>query len=235
MSRHAVHRGYLDIQMLHPGLLRKFAAYLAVGSVVLLVTYWLKNHAGINLFQEFSLSERLPFKLLKLESTIRQDLNSAGLAEDFESILPLPNRWIAVHTRIPENVSKVYGRNCPGASRCLTVKNKGNERWHITHRYRFDVRENERFSLAGLLWSSDTGGEAQVQVTAYDAQGQIIARDMWHIETRFDDEFEQVSEEFSIAPAVATIRLRRAGKGPGEFRFDDIRLRRLDFAGISRD
>ncbi|PLW70613.1 hypothetical protein [Pseudohalioglobus lutimaris] len=200
----------------------------------MLSIYWFKTQAGINLFHDTSFSKYLPFRLFKLEYSIRQNTDSDGLKEDFESSLPIPNRWISVHTPIPQNIIRNYGRSCPGDSRCLIVKNKGDEWWHITHRYRFDVRENERFSLGGLLWRSSADGFAQIQITAYDKQGHIIARDKWYIETNLDEKFQRVEEEFSISPGVSTIRLRIAGQGQGEFRFDNIRLRRLSCASASK-
>jgi hypothetical protein len=147
--------------------------------------------------------------------------------EDFESLLPIPIKWWELHTPAPNSIWTNYSKQGPDSSRCLMVTSLSDKRWHITHRYRIAVRENDRFYLEGILWSKTSGGYAAVQVSGFDAQGQIIERNMWHIESSIQGEFEKIKGVFTVTPGVASIELQLAGKGPGEFKFDNILLQPL--------
>jgi len=66
------------------------------------------------------------------------------------------------------------------------------------------------------------------EVSAFDAQGQVIKRAMWRIRSTTQNEFQKIKEEFTVSRGVASIRLRIAGKGIGEFKFDNIEFERLE-------
>lgn len=193
--------------------------------------YWLKNASGINLFGDLSLSAHFPFSLLKLEPSVHHERGSVTIDEDFQSLLPIPIKWWKLHTPAPDSIRTSYVKACPDSSRCLMVTSLSDQRWHITHRYRIAVRKNDRFYLQGMLWSKSNGGDAAVQVSGFDAQGQIIERNMWHIESSIQGEFEKIKGVFTVAPGVTSIRLRLAGKGQGEFKFDNILLQPLVSGG----
>ncbi len=214
--------------MRQPRLLKKRLIYLAATLICLICGYWLKNSAGINLFSEFSPSAYFPFSLLKLERNVYLNVGPVNIEEDFESLLPIPIQWAELHTREQHNVVVTHAYTCPDSSRCLTVASSTNRSWHITHRYIFAVSEKDRFILEALLWSRSGGGYAEVRVSAFDVQGQLIKRAMWRIRSSAQGQFQEIKEEFAVSPGVASIRLRIAGKGTGEFKFDNIRFRRLE-------
>jgi len=211
--------------------LKRHMLFVAAICACLVGFYWLKNAAGINLVSDFSLSAYFPFTLFKLEPSVHQERGSLTIEEDFESLLPIPIKWWKVHTPAPDSVWTSYVKACPDSSRCLMVTSSSDQRWHITHRYRMTVRKDDRFYLEGMLWSKSNGGYAAVQVSGFDAQGQIIERNMWHIESSIQGEFEKIKGVFTVAPGVTSIRLRLAGKGQGEFRFDNILLQPLVSGG----
>ncbi len=208
--------------------IRRVSLILAGTIISAVGIYGLKTAAGINLIKDTSLGHYFPFTLFVPSSTIYQGIDIRGLEEDFESPFPLPNRWINVHSPRRDLVTKEYSRNCPGDSRCMTIKNTGSQRWHVTHRYRFVVRPDERVAVSALLWSASAGGYAQVQISAYDTQGERIAYDVWHIGSAQQRTYEQIRKDFTIHQGVGSIGVRIAGEGPGEFRFDNLKLERLN-------
>jgi hypothetical protein len=201
--------------------------FIAVICSCLIGVYWLKNASGINLVGDFSLSSYFPFSLLKLEPSVHHERGSVNIDEDFESLLPIPIKWWKLHTPAPDSISTNYVKTGPDSSRCLMVTSLSDQRWHVTHRYRIAVRKNDRFYLEGMLWSKSKGGYAAVQISGFDGQGQIIERNMWRIESSIQGKFEKIKGVFTVAPGVTSIRLRLAGKGKGEFKFDNIRLQPL--------
>ncbi len=213
--------------MRQPGPLKKRMLYVAAICTCLIGIYWLKNAAGINLLSDFSLSAYFPFSLLKLEHSVYQERGSVNIDEDFESLLPVPIKWLELHTPAPNSIWTNYAKQCPDSSRCLIVTSLSDQRWHVTHRYDIAVRSQDKFLLEGMLWSKSRGGYAAVQVNGFDAQGKTIARNMWHIESSVQGKFETVKKVFTVAPGIASIRLRFAGKGEGEFKFDNIILKPL--------
>jgi len=176
---------------------------------------------------DFSLSSYYPFSLLKLEHNVQHKRGSVTIEEDFESLLPIPIKWWKLHTPAPDSISTNYVKTSSDSSRCLMVTSLSDQRWHITHRYRMAVRKDDRFYLEGMLWSKSNGGSAAVQVSGFDAQGKIIERNMWRIESSVQGKFEKIKGIFTVAPGVTSIRLRLAGKGQGEFKFDNILLQPL--------
>jgi hypothetical protein len=202
--------------------------YILAIFTFLVFFYGLKNAAGINMLSDFSLSSYFPFSLLKLDKIVYMKDGRVNIEEDFDSPLPIPTHWRKVHTPAPDSVSSSYARQGLDSSRCLIVTNLSNQRWHITHRYRFAVKTNEKYYLEALLFSKSSGGYAEVQISGYDSQGYIVKRDMWHISSMAQGSFEKVHNVFSVTPGIASIQLRLAGKGQGEFRFDNIRFKRLE-------
>ena len=209
-------------------LLKKRSIYLATTLTCLICGYWLKNSAGINLFSNFSLSAYFPFSLIALERNVHMKYGPINIEEDFESLLPIPVQWHDLQTPEPHNVAVTHANKAPGSSRCLIVNSFTNRWWHITHRYIFAVSENDKFSMQALVWSRSEGGYAEVEVSAFDAQGQVIKRAMWRIRSTTQNEFQKIKEEFTVSRGVASIRLRIAGKGIGEFKFDNIEFERLE-------
>jgi hypothetical protein len=159
--------------------LKKRMLLVAAICTCLTGVYWLKNASGVNLFGDLSLSAYFPFSLLKLEPNVHHERGSVTIDEDFESLLPIPIKWWRLHTPAPNSIWTNYSKAGPESSRCLVVTSLSDQRWHVTHRYRMAVRENDRFYLEGMLWSKSNGGYAAVQVSGFDAQGQIIERNMW--------------------------------------------------------
>ena len=214
--------------MRHPRLLKKHLIYLAAILICLICGYWLKNSAGINLFSDFSLSAYFPVSPLILEPNVYLKHGPVNIEEDFESLLPIPAQWQNLQTPEPHGFVVTHAYTAPGASRCLIVTSSSSRWWHITHRYIYPVDEKDRFSLEAMLWSKSGGGYAEIQVSAFDVEDQLIKRAMWRIRSGAQEQFQDIKEEFAVSPGVASIRLRIAGKGTGEFKFDNITFRRLE-------
>lgn len=202
--------------------------YIAIAGLALAYLYWLKNVAGINLLKDFSLSAYFPFNLLKPEFIMYPEPGQLILAEDFEPGSPNPVEWMDVYTTDPAGVTVSYEPTGVNASTCLVVKNPIEQRWHITHRYQIAATPQGKFSMEAMLWRSGTGGSAELQVGTIDDKGRVINRNIWHVGSSTQGSFERVGTVFSVSPDAAFIRFRLAGEGPGEFRFDNIKFRRLE-------
>lgn len=207
---------------------QKLGIIAVVACICLVSFYWVKNSAGINLISDFSLSAYFPFSLLRSENTIYHKRGPVDIDEDFESLLPIPAKWLNLVTPEPGSVKanreKVGGED----SRSLVVTSTGDLWWHVTHRYVLEVEEGDNFIMEAMLWSKSKGGDGQVQISALDKNGRLIKRNMWSIKASSEGKLQEVKKHFTIYPGVALIKLRMAGNGKGVFRFDNVRLTRLE-------
>jgi hypothetical protein len=216
--------------MWRSGIQKKRVLYVLLVCVCLACLYWLKNLADINIISDLSFSKYFPLSFLKYENTIYQSRGLVDIEEEFESLLPIPAKWHKLTTPEPTELEVSYENSGNRSSRYIIVTNAGERWWHITYRYAMEVEPGDKFVLGGLLWSKNKGGHAQVQVSAFDDSGNLIKRTMWFIGASTKGEFQQVEDVFVISPGVNLIKLRIAGKGPGQFKFDNLRLRSLELA-----
>ena len=193
----------------------------------MLGVYWLKSQADIDLFPEFSLSRYFPFSLLKLDEFISQPRGPVNITEGFESLVRIPAPWHKLTTPEPDKVQVSYQRAENGGSRYLVVTCGYSAWWHITYRYVIEVEPGDGFALGAMLWSSSAGGDAKVEISTFDSRGALVALDMWSIAADSTGRFQRVEKAFTIPPGVASIVLRLAGKGAGQFKFDDLSLTSL--------
>lgn len=210
--------------MQRPGAGKKRALYLALACLGVLGLYWLKNLADINLFRHFSLHHYFPFSLLQHDKVILQPRGTVAVEEDFETLLPLPAPWHKLATNRPGKVQAHYEVSSESGTRYLVVTSEHKGWWHITHRYAMEVGTGDQFVLGGKLWSHSAGGDARVQVDAYDARGNLVERGRWFIKATTEDTFQRFEAVFVVSADVSLIRFVISGKGEGQFGFDDLSL-----------
>ena len=213
--------------MSQPRPLKRYFLYFAIVFMGLGTAYWFKSAMGVNLARDTSLAAYFPFSLFRFEQHVYEEYGPVNVMEDFDSFFLYKLRWQQVHTPEHDAISVERNSSGPGSSSSLRVTNMGHHWWHVSHRYFYAVREHDRFYLEGMLWNSGEDGYGEIQVSALDAEGKILQRDMWRLGTKTRGKQVQVDTIFTVPARVAYIRLRVAGEGPGRFEYDDLRMVRL--------
>ena len=101
---------------------------------------------------------------------------------------------------------------------------------NISHRYLVSVKHGDVLRVTAQVWNGSDSGRAGLEVAAYDANRNIIKWNYWSARAGTRSRFETTTLQFTIPAEVSFIRLRLAGGGRGEFRFDDIRVELIDDA-----
>ena len=101
---------------------------------------------------------------------------------------------------------------------------------NISHRYLVSVKQGDVLRVTAQVWNGSDSGRAGLEVAAYDANRNIIKWNYWSARAGTRSRFETTTLQFTIPAEVSFIRLRLAGGGRGEFRFDDIRVELIDDA-----
>lgn len=189
--------------------------------------YSLKKTLGIDLFADYSLSRYPPFRQLGRRPVIDPAPGESILDDDFADRIEVPRRWgrSVMSGAGPFDVE--YAALGADGSRCLVVRSLAATWWNVADRYSVSVTVNERFIATALVRNGSAIGRAELQAAAYDASHHPIAWDRWRSVSQGRDEFERLDLEFTIPAGVAYVRLRLAGWGQGEFRFDDVRFVRV--------
>jgi len=205
---------------------------IVLGAMALVVAialglYSLKKTLGIDVFANFSLSGYPPFRQLGAPPVIDPAPGESILDEDFADRIELPRRWgrSVMSGSGPFDVE--YAPAGADGSRCLVVRSHAATWWNIADRYSVSVAGGEQFHATVLARNGSAIGRAELQAAAYDASHQVIAWDRWRSVSQRRNDFERLELEFTIPEGVAFVRLRLAGWGEGEFRFDDVRFVRV--------
>ena len=190
--------------------------------------YSLKSTAGINLFENFSLSSHFPFRYLRSEDVLHPEPLSLILDESF-NVAPIFFRtWSTrVQRSAGEDVPHYEALGVNG-SRCMIIRSDTDSWWNISHRYLVSVRPGDVLRVTAQVWNGSDSGRAGLEVAAYDEKRNVIKWNYWGKRSDARSRFETITMQFSIPAEVSFIRLRLAGRGRGEFRFDDIRFELID-------
>ena len=190
--------------------------------------YALKSAAGINLFKNFSLSSHFPFRYLRSEDVLYPTPLSLILDESFNSAPVLFRTWSTTVQRSAGDDAPHYETLGVNGSRCMVIRNDADSWWNISHRYLVAVKPGDVLRVTAQVWNGSDSGRAGIEVAAYDEKKNVIKWNYWGKRSDTRSQFETITLQFSIPAEVSFIRLRLAGRGRGEFRFDDIRFELID-------
>lgn len=205
------------------------ALLLLAMAVCFVGVYWLKCAAGINLFENFSLSSHFPFRYLpRSQFVLHPEPHSLILDESFNVAPIFFQNW-------PTHVQSSAGEDVPhyevlgvNGSRCMVIRSDTDGWWNISHRYLVSVKQGDVLRVTAQVWNGSDSGRAGIEVAAYDEKRNVIKWNYWSKRSDTRSRFEMITLQFSIPAEVSFIRLRLAGGGRGEFRFDDIRFELID-------
>ncbi|MBK6287457.1 MAG: hypothetical protein IPJ33_00215 [Gammaproteobacteria bacterium] len=206
------------------------AVLLLVVAVCFAGAYALKNSAGINLFEDFSLSNHFPFRYLRSDDTLYPEPFSLILNESFNVAPLLFRTWSTRVQRREGEDAPHYEALGVNGSRCMVIRSDTDSWWNISHRYLVSVKQGDVLRVTAQVWNGSDSGRAGLEVAAYDANRNIIKWNYWSARAGTRSRFETTTLQFTIPAEVSFIRLRLAGGGRGEFRFDDIRVELIDDA-----
>jgi hypothetical protein len=80
--------------------------------------------------------------------------------------------------------------------------------------------------VEALVWAPAAQSSTGFRITTYDEEMQVIKWNQWRQIASVPGVFQLVAVEFVIPSGVAYIRLALIGQGPGESRFDEIKVRK---------
>lgn len=201
---------------------RRRAGLLLVTVAIALGLYALKKSAGVNLFEEISLSAYPPFRQLGADTLIVPRAGETMLADSFDTRFAWRRQW-------PEEVMSgrgrfpiAYGTGGVAGSRCAIVRSAEPTWWNLPHRYLVAVQPGNGLHAEAMVMKAHPAGRAEIHIAAYDAARRPLGSARWRSATQRHGAFERLELDVTIPPGVAFVRLRLAGRGAGEFRFDDV-------------
>jgi len=208
---------------------RKFRFSFLVLIVIILSMlsfYWLKNQVGINVFYTLSLSNYFPFKYLNRSQIISADQQGILLSDDFDKPR-LINNWHGIFTEEKGKVIQRLSSSSRNDSRCLLIINREVENWSVSHNYFIAVNLGNQFTYSARVEISGRNPVANICVDSFDENMKIMT---WgYSKAKFEElnKWVKLVKTFSITDKdVKYIRFRINGVGKGEYRFDDIVLKR---------
>lgn len=199
-----------------------YLSWIISALVLLLGSYWIKCHAGINLLDSVSLSSYFPFRLLKKPTLIDAPHPGVLLADSFESfrIFSPWSRHLWAHEK--GKVSIEYGINDRDNSRCLLIRNLGKKSWSYSQDQRIAVHEGDIFYFKGIAKIPGNGSEAELRVAAFDSADKNISWSYANREIKEAGTWIAVETKFTVTKGVSSIVFGLSGSGKGAFLFDDI-------------
>ena len=150
------------------------------------------------------------------------------LDESFNSAPVLFRTWSTTVQRSAGDDAPHYETLGVNGSRCMVIRNDADSWWNISHRYLVAVKPGDVLRVTAQVWNGSDSGRAGIEVAAYDEKKNVIKWNYWGKRSDTRSQFETITLQFSIPAEVSFIRLRLAGRGRGEFRFDDIRFELID-------
>ncbi len=116
-------------------------------------------------------------------------------------------------------------------SRCFFVTNVGTGSWVSSHRKIVKVSKGDLFYMEGLTKMTGDKCRAQINVAAFDNNKDVIKWNLLRSGTDRTGEWIKLEKQFVIPDDnIKFLRFRLAGRGKGEYLFDNIIFRKLNFS-----
>jgi hypothetical protein len=197
--------------------------------IIFFISYWLKLQIGINIFSSVSIGSYFPFKYLS-NNVIESTAPGILLSEDFDR-KTLFRTFSKVWMGEKGTVTKKMSPNGFKGSRCFFVTNVGTGSWVSSHRKIVKVSNGDLFYMEGLTKMTGDTCRAHISVAAFDNNKDVINWNLLGSETDRKGEWIKLEKQFVIPDDnIKFIRFRLVGVGKGEYLFDNIILRKLNFS-----
>ena len=184
--------------------------------------YWMKKRLNIDIFESFSLSHTFPFKYIPKYVIKNPRAGDLILKDDFESKFRPRTLWGALWMR--EDGKVVRSVDSPeNHSRCLLITSESSRDWSYECQFLIRADAGDVFYYEGLAGLQGAEAHAVLGFTTFDPEKTVLA---WNygVSPVEPGPMALIRRQVSIGEGVGFIRFRIAGRGRGQFRFDNIRL-----------
>jgi hypothetical protein len=182
---------------------------------------------GINISEEYALSEYFPFKYLIKNQTVHPEPGETIITEPFNSKSFFERDQWFLWMRDEGRVIVNYDSGGINDSRCLLVESSSKNKWSYTYRKYIEVQQGDVFSFEGFAKVMDEDLSLAFTIASFDKDRKSIEWNSSKPEIYRNNQFEMLSKQFTVADGTKFIRFRITGSGVGKFRFDDIKFRKL--------
>ncbi len=207
--------------------LKKALVTILVISITVLGGYWFKDMLGINLSEEYALSEYFPFKYLIKNPTGHPKPGKIIIDEPFNSKSFFERDMWFLWMRDEGRVLIKYDLGGIKNSRCLLVESSSRNKWSYTYRKYFEVQPGDVFSFEGFAQVLDNNLSLAFTIASFDKDRKIIEWNSGKPESYRNNQFELQTKQFTVTDKTRFIRFRITGSGVGKFKFDDIKFRKI--------
>ena len=198
---------------------------LAVFLAIILPAYWLKSQMGISFFENYSLSKYFPFNYLVPNNIIDDPPIGIILHDSFDSFSLFGN-WGNLWMREKGRVTKEYDRKGLNNSRCLVIKSKSTKSWSCSYRKYIRVKEGDAFSFKVSTNMQGQTPTAYAGISTFDEKKEVISWNYVSEKTERTGGWVTLEKTFTIPADISFIRFKLSGTGAGEYRFDNISLKK---------
>lgn len=207
--------------------MKKALLAILVITITVLGGYWFKDMLGINISEEYALSEYFPFKYLIKNQTVHPEPGETIINEPFNSKSFFERDQWFLWMRDEGRVIVNYDSGGINASRCLLVESSSKNKWSFTYRKYIEVQQGDVFSFEGFAKIVDKDLSLAFTIASFDKDRKNIEWNSSKPEIYRNNQFEMLTKQFTVADGTKFIRFRITGSGIGKFRFDDIKFKKL--------
>jgi hypothetical protein len=194
-------------------------------TIVVLFSYWIKCEIGIDFFGSFSLSNTVLFKYLQKDHMVASPNPGIILTDSFEHS-KIISSWSDLWMREKGKVTHGYDLNGLKKSQCLFINSKSKKSWAYSHYKLIEVQKGDIFSFKGFVKIKGDDISAYAGIAAFDEERVAIKWNYVKVKVVEHDKWIEVEKTFMIADGIKYIQFRLSGVGIGEYRFDDITMRK---------
>jgi len=195
-------------------------------SILIFSSYWIKNKLDINIFNSYSLSKFIPFKYLKRDDSIPFSETSTLFYDSFDSNSIFP-KWSKLWMREKGKVSNFYDLNEIDNSLCLLIKSKSSKSWSYSNNKYIEVRKGDIIYFKVNIKINGKQSIAYAGFSSFNKNKYKIDWNYIREKMAVIDKWVKIEKNFMITDTTNYIKFKISGTGIGEYRFDNIIIRRL--------
>ncbi len=204
-----------------------FIAMLALAGIIGLGAYWMKCRLDVDVFDDFRLSDRFPFKYFTKGGVIKSPKDGVLIFDSFDDE-GMFSDWAALWMREREMVIKTYDICEINNSRCLMIHSKSSKEWSYSYSKIIQVQKGDVFRLEGYIKASGQGVKAAIGVDSLDHNKKTIKYGFFRNRAEKSEGWTKVDSRIVISEDMKYIRFRLYGSGTGNSWFEDVRLSKLE-------
>ena len=194
-------------------------------TILFVFGYWVKVQIGINLFDSFSISSYFPFEYL-INNVITSPKPGILIEENFDE-MRIFKIW-SLQIQKAGTVKKKLSLDGVNGSKCLLIKNIGRGYWVYYHRKFIEVNEGDIFHFEADVNIQGDDLSAFMSVTVCDKNKHVINWNSFKEKVNKKGVWIRVKKQLIISDDVIKyIIFRLVGRGKGDFRIDNIIIRKI--------